>query len=84
MLRALSTWLHEADPTCLLAFESPLDQVKENLKSGGFLEGLIRRHLLENPHRTVVVLRPEPGLAEKEIEEESKKLEEVKAVVFGR
>jgi hypothetical protein len=78
MLRALSTWLYETDPTCLPAFESPLDQVKEALKSGGFLEGLIRLYLLDNLHRTVVLLRPEPGLAEKEIEEESKKLEGIK------
>jgi presequence protease len=78
MLRALSTWLYETDPTSLPAFESPLDQVKEGLKSGSFLEGLIQRYLLDNPHRTVVLLRPEPGLAEKEIEEESKKLEGIK------
>ncbi|MFZ0944103.1 MAG: insulinase family protein [Syntrophobacteraceae bacterium] len=78
MLRALSTWLYETDPTCLPAFESPLDQVKEALKSGGFLEGLIRLYLLDNLHRTVVLLRPEPGLAEKEIKEESKKLEGIK------
>jgi hypothetical protein len=78
MLRALSTWLYEADPTLLAAFEAPLDQVKEGLKSRGFLEGLIHRHLLENPHRTVVLLRPEPGLAEKETEEESKRLDGIK------
>ena len=78
MLRSLSTWLYEADPTSLLAFESPLNQVKENLKSGGFLEGLIRRHLLGNLHRTVVLLKPEPGLAAKEVEEEAKRLEGIK------
>ncbi|MGA2404465.1 MAG: insulinase family protein, partial [Syntrophobacteraceae bacterium] len=78
MLRALSTWLYEADPTSLTAFESPLNLVKENLKSGGFLEGLIHRFLLENRHRTVVLLRPEPGLAAKEIEEEAKKFEAIK------
>ncbi len=78
MLRALSTWLYEADPTSLLAFESPLDQVKEKLKAGGYLEGLIKRYLLENPHRTVVLLSPEPGLAQKEIQEEAKKFDEIK------
>ncbi len=78
MLRALSTWLHEADPTSLLAFESPLNQVKENLRSGGFLEGLIQRYFLENPHRTTVLLRPEPGFAEKEIEEEARKFQAIK------
>jgi presequence protease len=78
MLRALSTWLHGANPTSLLAFESPLNQVKENLKSKGFLEGLIQRYFLENPHRTTVLLRPEPGFAEKEIEEEATKFEAIK------
>ena len=78
MLRALSTWLYETDPMSLPAFESPLNQVKENLKSGGFLEGLIRRFLLENRHRTVVLLRPEPGLAAKETEEEAKRFEAIK------
>ena len=62
----------------MLAFESPLNQVKKNLKSGGFLEGLISRHLLGNRHRTVVLLRPDPGLAAREIEEETKRLETIK------
>ncbi|HYA41833.1 MAG TPA: insulinase family protein [Syntrophobacteraceae bacterium] len=78
MLRALCTWLHDADPTSLPAFESPLNQVKQHLRSGGFLEGLIQRHLIENTHRTVVLLQPEPGLAEKEIEEETRRLEAIR------
>ncbi len=78
MLRSLSTWLYEADPTSLLAFESPLNQVKQKLKSGGFLEGLITRHLLENRHRTVVLLRPEPGLAARQAEEEARDLDGIK------
>jgi hypothetical protein len=78
MLRTLSTWLYDADPTSLAAFESPLNQVKEKLRSGGFLEDLIRRYFLENPHRTIVLLQPEPGLAEKETEEETKRLEAIK------
>ena len=79
MLRSLSTWLYEADPTLLPAFESPLGQVKENLKSGGYLEGLIRRYLLENQHRSVVLLRAEPELAAKETEEEAAKFDEIKS-----
>jgi len=78
MLRALSTWLYEADPILLPAFEAPLSQVKENLKSGGYLEGLIRRFLLENQHRAVVLLRAEPGLAAKETEEEAAKFDVMK------
>jgi Zn-dependent M16 (insulinase) family peptidase len=78
MLRALSTWLYGADPTLLLAFESPLAKVKENLKSSGYLEGLVRRYFLENQHRTVVLLRAEPGLAASETAEEAAKFDEIK------
>ncbi|MDR3554477.1 MAG: insulinase family protein [Syntrophobacteraceae bacterium] len=79
MLRSLSSWLHDSDPLALPAFEAPLCRVKENLKSKGFLEGLIRAHLLENPHRSVVLLKPEPGLAERENEEETKRLAAIKS-----
>ncbi len=78
MLRSLATWLYDADPLSLMAFEVPLCRLKENLKSEGFLERLIREYFLENPHRTVVLLKPEAGLAERENEEEATRLETVK------
>ncbi len=79
MLRSLSTWLHDSDPTALLSFEAPLARVKEQLKSGGYFEGLIRRYLLENPHRSVVILKPEHGFGEKEQQEEDRHLEGIKS-----
>jgi hypothetical protein len=78
MLRALSIWLYDHDPLALAAFEGPLNKVKEGLKKGDFFEGLIRRHLLENSHRSVVLLKPEPTLALKELEEETQNLKTVK------
>lgn len=78
MLHSLSTWLYDADPLALLAFEAPLEEVKTKAKSAGFFEDLIKRHLLDNRHRSVVLLKPEPGLAAKEIEDESSRLAEMK------
>jgi presequence protease len=78
MLRALTGWLYDTDPLALAAFEGPLNQVKEGLKKEGFFEDLIRRHLLENHHRSVILLEPDPALAQKELEEEARKLEAVK------
>ncbi len=78
MLHSLAAWLHDADPLSLTAFEAPLGRVKENLKSKGFLEDLLRVHFLENPHRTVVLLKPESGLVERQNEEESRRLESIK------
>jgi len=78
MLHALSTWLHDADPTGLIAFEAPLARVKDKLAAGGYFEGLIRRLFLENPHRSVVLLKPERGLAERKRLAEEQKFRETK------
>jgi presequence protease len=61
MLRALTTWLHGADPLAPVCFEAPLASVKARLAKGEKLfETLIRDHFLNNSHRTTVVLTPDP------------------------
>ena len=61
MLRAMTTWLYDADPLALLSFESLLSEIKARVGSGkAFFEGLIREHFLENPHRATVVMTPDP------------------------
>ncbi|MFO7321353.1 MAG: insulinase family protein [Chloroflexota bacterium] len=61
MIRALSTWLYGGDPLALVAFEAPLNALKERLASGErVFEQLIRKYLLDNPHRTTVLLKPDP------------------------
>lgn len=64
MLRALTTWLHDADPLAPLAFEKPMAAIKARLASGEPLfENLIREGFLENQHRTTVILQPDTELA---------------------
>ena len=79
MLRGLTTWLYGGDPTALLAFEDPLERVKAAAGSPGFFEDLIRGMFLENPHRTTLVLTPDPGLRAVEEAVEKEKLNEVRA-----
>jgi len=79
MLRALCTWLHDGDPFAPLAFERSLTQVKEALAEGGYLEQVIREELLENTHKTVVVLEPDPELQQREEEEERSRLAVVRS-----
>ncbi len=61
MLGALTTWLYDGNPFDGLAFEAPLQQVKENSKNAGYFESLIRKYLLDNPHRSTVMLIPDPA-----------------------
>ena len=75
MLRALTTWLYDADPMALLAFEAPLAKIKSQLAANSlFFEGMIERLFLNNPHRATLILQPDPTLLEKEEAEERERL----------
>ncbi len=82
MLSALSTWLYDADPLAPLAFEAPLAAIKARLAAGErYFEGLITDFLLNNPHRTTVLLEPEPGLGDKLDAEEQARLAAARAAM---
>ena len=79
MLRALTTWLYEGDPLALIAFEEPLERVKGVIaREKRFFEGLIERFLLQNPHRALVLLKPDLETAKEEEEAERARLEAVR------
>lgn len=74
MLRALGSWLYDRDPLALVAFETPLAGLKARLAQGEkVFEEIIARHILGNPHASVVILEPEAGQAAR-IQEEEKAL----------
>jgi len=85
MLRALGSWLHGRDPVSPLAFEGPLAAVKAQVAGGKrYFERLLKRHLVDNRHRTVLVLKPDRDLAEREAQEERARLETVRASMTAR
>jgi hypothetical protein len=75
MLRALNTWLYDRDPFAALAFEAPLTAIKNRLAAGErYFERLIQTYFLENPHRTTLILQPQPGLSQVEEAAEKERL----------
>jgi len=74
MFNAMTTWLHGHDPIEQIAFEETLQAVKELAADGQLFNELIRRHLLENPHRTTVVLEPDQTLHVRDEAAELKRL----------
>ncbi len=77
MLRSLTTWLYGGDPTAPLCFEAPLARIKARLDAGERLfEDLLTTYFLENRHKAVLTLEPDPGLAETRLAEERGRLEE--------
>ncbi len=80
MITALSTWLYDQDPLAPLAFEAPLAAVKARLENGErYFEGLIEQFLLDNPHRTTVLLEPDAEANKRREEDEKARLEAVRA-----
>ena len=79
-LRALSTWLYDRDPLASLLFEGPLTAVKIQLADHpDYLQTLIQTYLLDNTHRTTVILKPDPELAQRLETAEKARLAGVKA-----
>ncbi len=63
-LAAISSWHYGGDPLAPLAFAAPLAQVQRDAGQPGHFEGLIREQLLENAHRSTVVMLPDSTVKE--------------------
>ncbi|MGL6193332.1 MAG: insulinase family protein, partial [Thermoguttaceae bacterium] len=57
----LDSWAYDADPLMYLRFEPVLKKIKEEVPNRYF-EKLIKKNLLDNPARAVVVMKPKQGL----------------------
>ncbi|MBF0153106.1 MAG: insulinase family protein [Magnetococcales bacterium] len=78
MLTALPPALHGSDPVAALAIEPVLERMRERIRDPQFIKGLVRRLLLDNPHRVRLVLKPDPQLAETRKAKESARLAAIK------
>ncbi|MEN7972998.1 MAG: insulinase family protein [Verrucomicrobiota bacterium] len=78
-LKSLNTWIYDADPLELIAFEAPLQSIKKNAETGGYFENLIRKNFIENTHRSTVVLTPDPNQAARTEAAEQKRLADARA-----
>ena len=74
MGRILPAFVYGAEPENLLSLDKELDRLRESVKDESFVSSLVRRRLLENPHRTRVVMWPDRDKAARDLEFEQKKL----------
>jgi hypothetical protein len=80
MIQALSQWLHDGDPIEAVAFEEPLEAIKARcLQDDGYFKTLLETHLVNNTHRTVVILEPDPKLRQRRETEVREHLEALKS-----
>ena len=64
MLAAVSTWHYGGDPMAALSFAEPLAAIQSEAADPGYFECLIRENLLENTHRSTVIMLPDAAVKE--------------------
>jgi Zn-dependent M16 (insulinase) family peptidase len=74
---AMTSWLYDASPYMHLQYDPVLAKIKTALTSDYF-EKLIEQYLLKNPHSSLLVVKPQKGLAEVREQSIRKKLAEFK------
>jgi Zn-dependent M16 (insulinase) family peptidase len=62
IMSAISPMVHGGDPVELLDLEPVLATLREKIRDPQYVPGLIRKKLLENPHRVTLALRPDDKL----------------------
>lgn len=82
MLQALSYWLYDRDPLDALAFEAPLNSIKEKiLNNERYFENLLQTYIVNNLHRATVTLKPDPEEGKRRADAEKARLEATKAAM---
>ncbi len=77
-VRVLDAWLYDGDPFMHIQWLPVLEKIKSAL-TGDYFERMIEKHLLSNPHHSLVVAKPQPGLAERMAEQTRKQLRDFKS-----
>lgn len=77
-LSCYDTWLYGGDPLVSLRFTELMDYMRKKIDTTYF-EHLIETQLLDNTHKVLLTLRPEPGKEEKKAEQDAAAMAKIKA-----
>lgn len=77
-LGIMDSWIYGANPIDCITYNKYLANLRAGLK-GRYFENLIENYLLDNTHKVIVTLVPEPGKEEAEQAAAAQKMQELKA-----
>lgn len=75
MLRALGAAVHRGDAIAALDLEPVLQNVRDSSRDSHYVPTLVRRLLLENPHRVSLVVKPDISLSDQRTAAEKERLQ---------
>lgn len=76
-MKCMDSWLYGGEPWTHLSYESVLNKIKSQVDDNYF-ENLIDKYILKNNHSSMLIVKPEKGLAENREAELKKKLKDFK------
>ncbi len=79
ILTSLTSATHRGDPVSLLNLDPVLDKLQQQITDPEFIKSLARDLLLNNPHRTRLVLKPDAQLGGQKEQAEKDRLAAIKA-----
>ena len=74
LFRFFGTWMHGGDPVQSLDFDGQVLALRQRLNQKGYLESVIQTQLLNNPHRVLLILKPDHDQANREEQAEQARL----------
>src|SRR5712691_5235046 len=81
MFSCLPAYNYGGDPYASMNFDADLDRLQQERKSGGWFEDVIRTELLENSHRALLTIVPDPELEERKRKTELERLALIEATL---
>ena len=73
--KALKGWNYDLPPVLTMEFAPHMDTVRKLAAQTGYFEGLLKELILENPHCSLVVVKPDSSLTKRQEEALKKELE---------
>lgn len=81
MLRALGAATHYGDAVAALDLDPVLATIRERVKDADYIPQLIRRALIDNPHRVTLTVSPDTTLSERRLASEKARLAALKTAL---
>ncbi|MYA35359.1 MAG: peptidase M16 [Gammaproteobacteria bacterium] len=78
ILAGLPAAIHRGDPVAMLDLDPVLAKLREAIRDPGFIPGLARDLLLDNPHRVTLTLVPDPELEARRTAAEKRRLARIR------
>jgi presequence protease len=77
LLTFAGSWFHGGDPSRILQFDADLERLRDEISKGPFLENRIKKYFIDNAHRVLLTLVPDPLMEQKEHHRVTAELERI-------